>query len=143
MKILRILPLCAALSACVTTNEMPLAPNMVRLDTHAQGRLFTAAAGNVTLQRAAELTLKAGYSHFRFEQAQTAQGSQLVGAIANSTTSVYGSPYYASGFSTGYATPIYAPTADVGVTVIMFHANEAGAKGAFDAKEVLARLTGA
>jgi hypothetical protein len=49
----------------------------------------------------------------------------------------YGNNAFVSGSSSGFSTPIYARTADVGVTVIMFHANEPGAKGAFNAAEVL------
>lgn len=38
-----------------------------------------------------------------------------------------------------YSTPVYAPTVNIGVTVIMFHANDAGAKGAFDGAELVAK----
>jgi hypothetical protein len=34
-------------------------------------------------------------------------------------------------------TPVYAPTANVGVAVIMLCKGEAGARGAFDAADVL------
>jgi hypothetical protein len=47
-----------ALAACVSTQEMQLAPNVVRLDTSAKGALFVGQAGNATLKRAAEETLK-------------------------------------------------------------------------------------
>jgi hypothetical protein len=39
--------------------------------------------------------------------------------------------------SSAFATPIYHQTADVAVTVVMFHANDFGAKGAFNAADVL------
>jgi hypothetical protein len=38
--------------------------------------------------------------------------------------------YGAYAVGTGFSTPIYARTSHVGVTVVMFHASEPGAKGA-------------
>jgi hypothetical protein len=48
-------------------------------------------------------------------------------------TSVFGAgtPYV-----TAISTPVNVPTSEVGVTVTMFHADEPGAKGAFDAQYV-------
>ncbi|WFU88754.1 hypothetical protein QA644_06745 [Rhizobium sp. CC1099] len=135
--------LSVALASCATTSEMPLAPNMVRLDTNASGLIFTSAAGAITMKKAAEATLKRGYTHFRLEQAQTAQGSRFVGMNTNTSgfgqASVYGNTAYGSYSGSSFSTPMYAPTAQIGVTVVMFHANEAGAKGAFDAADVLAK----
>lgn len=50
------------LSACGGVEELPLAPNLVRLDVSPSGAAFV---GGVTLRRAAELTLQNGYSAFR------------------------------------------------------------------------------
>lgn len=131
----------ATLVSCATTSEMPLAPNMVRLDTSASGLIYTSQAGQITMKKAAEATLTRGYTHFRLEQAATSQGSQLVGMNTHTTgwgqTNVYGNTAYGSYRGTSYSMPIHAPTAQIGVTVIMFRANEAGAKGAFDAAVVL------
>lgn len=148
---MRISALLAALTpvlfvACVTTQEMPLAPNVVRLDTEARGALFVGQAPKATMKRAAELTLAKGFTHFRFDQAQMGQGSELAGVVMNTTGNAsytpgaYGGTGYGSysGFST--ATPVMAPTSHVGVTVIMFHAGEPGATGAFDATAVLKEL---
>ena len=85
-------------SACASTQELPLAPNMVRLDISAP---TAPLVGEVTLRRAAELTLQNGYSAFRL------------------------TPIYALAFD------------DFGVTVVMFHASDPGARAAFDAAEVL------
>jgi anti-sigma factor RsiW len=41
----------------------------------------------------------------------------------------------------GISTPIYRRTSDVVVTVVMFHANEPGAKNAFDAAAILKRYS--
>ena len=52
----------ACLSGCVTTEETPLAPNFVRLDTSAP---FPTDAASNTMRRAAEVTLQNGYTYFR------------------------------------------------------------------------------
>lgn len=137
--------LACATSACVSTQELPLAPNVVRLDTHASGALFTGQAAGATMRRAAEITLQNGYSHFRLEQASLSQGTQLAGFSNYGTGSAfltgYGNSVFATGYSNGFSTPIYRRTADVGVTVIMFHASDLGAKGAFDAKQILEKYS--
>lgn len=129
------------ISGCATTNEMPLAPNVVRLDTQASGTMFAGSAGRITLLRAAEATAKRGYTHFRLEQAATSQGQQLAGVSTSGNGSysgtAYGNNVYGSYNSSGFATPIYAPTANVGVTVVMFKNGEDGAKGAWNAAEVI------
>ncbi len=115
-------------AGCVSTQELPLAPNVVRLDTQASGLLSVGSVSSVTIRRVAEATIRAGYSHFRLEQVQMGQGSQ-VGALVGTD--------YGNGLTTVTAIP--RPTASVAVTVVMFHANEPGARGAFDAEEVLRR----
>ncbi|MCZ4089064.1 hypothetical protein [Sinorhizobium psoraleae] len=135
--------LSVALASCATTSEMPLAKNAVRLDTNASGLLFTSSAGAITMQKAAEATLRRGYTHFRIEQAQTATGSRFAGmntyGSGTAQASVYGNSAYGSYSGSSFSTPVYAPTAQIGITVVMFHANEAGARGAFDAADVLAK----
>ena len=136
-------------TACIHTQEMPLAPNVVRLDTQAAGLLFTSQAAPKTLRRAAELTLQKGYTHFRLDQAQVAQGSELAGvyssgqstAYGSATGSRYGNTTYINGSAraSGYtmSTPMYYPTANIGVTVFMLRADDPHMQGAFDAAEVL------
>ena len=129
------------LTGCIQTNELALAPNVIRLDTQASGRLFTGMAGDQTQRKAAEATLARGYTHYRLEQAQMGSGEQYAGTVntgngmLNGTT--YGSSYAASYSGSSFSSPVYRPTANVGVTVVMFHADEPGAKGAFDAAEVM------
>lgn len=134
------------LAGCISTQEMPLAPNVVRLDTQARGLLFTSQTTSHTMRRAAEATLRNGFTHFRFADASVGQGSEIGGAIATnyggSTTGVttygYGRAHTTlySGPSTTVVTPTRVPTASVGVTVIMFRADEPGAQGAFEAAQV-------
>jgi hypothetical protein len=86
------------LSACASPQEYPLAPNMVRMDVEPPAAPFVR---DTTLRRAAELTLRNGYSAFRLD-------------------------------------PIYVESFDrFGVTVVMFHAGDPRAEGAFDAADVL------
>ena len=76
---------------------------------------------------------------------QSRKGTQLAGVSNYSTGSAYatgfGNSALATGYSSGFSTPIYRRSADVGVTVVMFHAGEPGAKDAFDAAEVLKKYS--
>jgi|SRR5215211_8119406 len=131
----------AALAGCVTTQEMPLAPNVVRLDTQARGLLFTGQTVPQTMRAAAKATLDRGYTHFKLADAGLQQGSMVTGIIGSSSSTFSGN--YGGGFmggtSTGYgdATVVRAPTAAAAATVVMFRANEPGAQGAFLAEQVL------
>ena len=51
-----------SVSACAGPQELPLAPNMVRLDVTPPVQPFV---GEATLRRAAEITLQNGYTAFR------------------------------------------------------------------------------
>jgi len=154
-----VVTICAALSlaGCLSTQEMPLAPNVVRIDTQAKGLLFTGQTVPQTMRAAAKATLDRGYSHFKFTDASLQQGSMVAGTVGSSSTNVVGSSAttvngsYGGGFMSanaatagtanattfGSTSVIRAPTAGAAATVIMFHANEPGAQGAFDAEQVL------
>lgn len=140
-RILAVAVLAGVLAGCATTNEMPLAHNAVRLDTHASGLAFTSSAGSITMTRAADATLKRGYTHFRLEQPSMSSGRRLAGMTTHSWGSgratAYGNTAYGTMSGTSFTMPTYAPTANIGVTVVMFRANEPGARGAFDAAEVI------
>jgi hypothetical protein len=139
------------LAGCIQTQEMPLAPNVVRLDTHASGLLFTGQTVPQTMHRAAEATLHAGYSRFKFADASSAQGSRLVGvyssasAQSNTTGTVSGYGNFASVNANTSTTadassvPVYQNTSDIGVTVIMLKPGDPGFATAFDAQAVLAQ----
>jgi hypothetical protein len=134
-----------ALAGCLTTQEMPLAPNVVRIDTQAGGWLFTGQTVPATMRAAAKATLDRGYSHFKFTDASLGQGSVVTGAIGSANTNVNGNNggglMNANATSFGSTTVMRAPTAGAAVTVVMFHANEPGAEGAFDAQQILTQYS--
>lgn len=126
---------------CISTQELPLAPNVVRLDTQASGLLFTGQTVPQTMRSAAVATLNRGYTHFKFADADLQQGSVVAGVAGTSTGSfagTYGNGMYSgTANSFGTASVIRKRTASVGVTVIMFHADEPAARDAFLAEDVL------
>ena len=134
-----------ALVGCISTQEMPLAPNVVRIDTKAGGLLFTGQTVPTTMRAAAKATLDRGYTHFRFQDASLQQGSVVTGTMGSGNTNVSGT--YGGGFvnananTFGSTTVVRAPTAAAAATVIMFRANEPGAQGAFDAQQTLTQYS--
>ena len=146
-----------ALASCISTQEMPLAPNVVRIDTQSGGLLFTGQTVPQTMRAAAKATLERGYTHFKFVDASLQQGSVVAGTIGSSNTNIVGTATTnyngtygnglvnanavtygnASATTFGSTSVIHAPTAAAAATVVMFHANEPGAQGAFDAEQVL------
>lgn len=139
----RIGALCCVLllSGCISTQEMPLAPNVVRIDTQAGGYLFTGKTVPATMRAAAKATLDRGYTHFQFANAGVAQGSVVAGTVGTSNASYSGS--YGGGSmngmvsSTDSSSVIRAPTASAAATVIMYRADDPQVKNSFDAQQVL------
>jgi hypothetical protein len=129
------------LAGCISTQEMPLAPNVVRLDTQSRGLLFTGQTVPQTMRAAASATLQRGYTHFKFADASLQQGSVVTGTVGSSDTTMSGT--YGHGFMNANATTfgstgvVRAPTATAAATVVMFHANQPEAQGAFDAAQIL------
>jgi hypothetical protein len=134
-----IAPVALLLAGCVSTSQMQVAPNAYQLETNAGGLLFMGTAGAQTLQRAAELTIAKGYTHFRLVDAGMQTGSNVVGISPGRTygqASVVGNTIYGSSYSTP-ATVIRGPTERASATVVMFHASDPEAQGAFDAEQVI------
>lgn len=131
------------LAACATTSEMPLSPNQVRLNTQAQGLLFTSTAGATTLKKAASATIARGFTRFRLDQAETSQGSRIVGVQSNTsgfgTANRFGNSISGTYNATTFSTPIRAPTASISVTVTMFNDGDPGSANTFVAADVLAK----
>jgi hypothetical protein len=93
------------------------------------------------MKAAARATLDRGYTHFKFAEAGLSQGSVVTGAVGTSNTTLNGT--YGGGFASGNANSfgtsslIRAPTAGAAATVVMFRANDPGAKDAFEAQQIL------
>ena len=140
MSFFLLLPL-MAVGGCISTQELPLAPNMVRIDTKASGLFFAGQTVPTTMKAAAKATLDRGFSHFVFAQAGLEQGSVVTGVISSGTTQTSGSygmgSFDASSNSFGSSTVMRAPTSGAAVTVIMYNAKDAASKNAFNAEEIL------
>ncbi|MGJ0505588.1 MAG: hypothetical protein ACR652_00350 [Methylocystis sp.] len=130
MRRLALLFLAASLVGCVTTQTMPLAPNVVRIDTKAGGWLYAGKAVPATMTAAAKETLARGYSHFKLSAPEMGQGSEVAGV-----TGVGG-----RGWASASVDRVHVESS--AATVTMFHADEPGAKDAFDAAQTLAQYQG-
>ena len=134
-----VLALSTALGGCVTTSEMPLAKNVWQVNTESGGALFVGQADKATLKRAAELPLAQGYTHFLNQNPTTQTGSVYVGSTpgtANTDINYVGNMAYGTTTYTP-GVPIMAPRKNVGVTVVMYHADEPQAAQALDAAAIL------
>jgi hypothetical protein len=128
---------CGLVAGCIQTQVLPLAPNAVRIDTHATGGSTRNTVGE-TMVAAAKATLAAGYTHFVLSDAKLGQGDQLAGTFGSSSGS-----YGGGGISIfGSSTASYRNTADAGVTVTMYRANDPAAKNAFEADAILKQYGG-
>jgi hypothetical protein len=123
--IIAAIALCAGLAGCISTQTMPVSTNQVRIDTSASGLLWAGQAVPATMRAAANATLQAGYTHFKLSDVNGGVGSREVGATCS------------GGNGSATCVGLSAPTAGNGATVTMFHADEPGARGAFDARQVL------
>jgi hypothetical protein len=95
-----------------------------------------------TMLRAAQVTLQNGYSHFRLEGVEMGQGATIAGYYSTGSATAVGGLGFATVQGSAVDIPLRRHTEHVGVTVIMFHADEPGAAGAFDAQEVLKKYGG-
>jgi len=134
-----VLPVSLLLGACVSTQVMPVAPNAVQINTQAKGLLFRGRAVPETMITAAKETLVRGYTHFKFANVNSGQGSEIVGANTWGNGNVVGDGNTSNINAYSNSSVMRAPTEASGATVLMFHANEAGAKGGFEARQVLAQ----
>ncbi|MDK9695523.1 MAG: hypothetical protein OEL76_03960 [Siculibacillus sp.] len=120
-----------------------MAPNVLRLDTQASGFAYIGQTVPATMRLAAKRTLEAGYTHFRLDQVASSQGSQVTGASSTFNGSGqawgYGNSAWGTMSGHGHTTVWRKPTSNVGVTVIMFRANDPGARDAFKAEDILKR----
>ena len=130
-----------AVAGCVQTQEMPLAANVYRLESSGSGLIGASRVPTATLQRAAELTISKGYTHFLLTDAGMQSGARQIGntpIYGSTTANVYGSTGFANTTIFG-GQPIYARTARAGVTVVMYGVDDRP-ENALDAAQVIADL---
>lgn len=122
---------CLGLSGCFRSTEMQTSANTYQLHTEASGLLYQGKAGQENLRKAAELTLKSGYTHFKLEGAAIGQGQQYAGNTPGSVN-VYGNTAILNP-----GAPIMVPTSQATATVVMFRQGDPGFPGSLDAALIL------
>ncbi len=130
------LALAATVAGCVQTSEMPLAENIVLIQGSGISGGWIAdmvvadQLPKQTLQRAAKATLSRGYTHFRLDVPSTSSRqvgtSPMHGQVMGNMVTVSG------------GNPINQTT--TGVMVTMYRAGDPGARGALNARAILAEL---
>jgi hypothetical protein len=143
MKKLALAALAICLTGCVSTGDMPLAKNVYQVNVEARGALFVGGAQNAALKRAAELTIKNGYTSFIIQNPSVQTGSSYVGTTpgyANTTINAFGNTAYANTTYTP-GVPMFAPEKNVSLIVVMFKPGDPGAANAIDAAATLKRLS--
>lgn len=131
---MRVLLLAAMLPlvGCVQTSELPMAANVVRLESSAGGIVGRARAPKETLRRAAEMTLAKGYTHFVLADVNSSTDTFYAGSSPGQV-SVHGNTA-----TVRPGSPRYGSRTSVGVTVVMYRASDPQAASALNAREVLA-----
>lgn len=130
------------LSGCVQTQELPLAKNVIRLETQGSGVIGASSASSETIRRAAEVTIRSGYTHFILVDASRSQSERLVGFTPgySRTNFNYGQGYGWASTTYTPGQPISSLETNVGVTVIMMDAKQAERAGGLDAGKLLKDL---
>jgi hypothetical protein len=133
-----------AAGGCVSTSEMPLAKNAVRIDTTGEGLIGQIESERHTLRRAAQLTLEAGYQRFILTDRSKSESVDIVGYTPGQATTNVTTKGGATVATTTYAPPqpIRVDHTRVGVTVRMLNPGDPGFDDAIDAAEELKRLNG-
>lgn len=142
MKIAVVIVAALTLAGCVSTGDMQLAKNVYQVNVEARGALFVGGAQNAALKRAAELTIKNGYTSFIIQNPSVQSGTAYIGTTpgyANTTVSAFGNTAYANTTYTP-GVPMFAPEKNVSLVVVMFKPGDPGAANAIDAAATLKRL---
>lgn len=132
-----------ALTGCVniSESEMALSQNVYQIDLNARGRFGVDAAPKRAQQRAAELTISKGYTHYIVQRSGTQGGSVYAGNMptySNTNVNVIGNSAYATTNTLGGA-PIIMPTSQTSIVVVMFKAPNIPSN-ALDASKMLASM---
>jgi len=135
------------LAGCVSTNEVALAPNVLRIDANASGYADVGKSNAAMMKQAATSTINRGYTHFITGNYQRQTGSQIVGmssntfGTGNATGYGYGNTYNSYGsFNANTNTNVWrAPTESTSMMIMMFKADDEIPPHAWSAQEVLAK----
>ncbi len=129
------------LAGCVDVTHSQLRPDMwlVQTEDHGAGER---AVGKAILKRAAELTLKNGYTHFTLIQGPTEEKLTIGGTTPVNAGTFFmplpnGPPPIAT-YTGGM--PLYIATKKKIAVVNLLRASDEESKSAYDAKDVLSRL---
>lgn len=142
----RVAPLFAAMlvvAGCVSSQEMQLSRNTVRIDTHGEGFIGSMESDRYTMRRAAKLTLDNGYERFVLSDSSRSSRVETVGYTpAQAVTDVrYVGHRRVETTSYTAPQPIRETMTEVGVTVTMLSPGDEGFENAIDAAETLKRLS--
>lgn len=131
-----------ALGGCVSTREMPLAKNVVRIDTTGEGLIGEMESERHTLRRAAQLTLDAGYERFVLTDSARSHSVDVVGYTPGQAVTTVKAVGHTDVATTTYTAPqpIRVDYTRVGVTVHMLNPGDPGFEDALDAAAELKRL---
>lgn len=142
----RVAPLLAAMlvvAGCVSSQEMQLSRNTVRIDTHGEGFIGSMESDRYTMRRAAKLTLDNGFERFVLSDSSRSSRVETVGyAPAQAVTDVrYVGHRRVETTSYTAPQPIRETMTEVGVTVTMLNPGDEGFENAIDAAETIKRLS--
>jgi hypothetical protein len=118
-KSISVIALTGGMGGCVSTSEMEVTPNVVMVQSEAGGALFAGKSGPELMKKAAEATLQHGYTCFALSGAQLETGSQYAGSFNTAHATIYGNSFSATGFGSGFSSPIYRHVEKAGATVTM------------------------
>lgn len=142
-RVVAVLAASLLVTACVSSREMQLSKNTVRIDTHGEGFIGSMESDNYTMRKAAKLTLENGYQRFIIADASRASHVETVGYTPGQAITNVRYEGHRRVETTSYTAPqpIRETMTEVGVTVIMLNPGDEGFENAIDAAETIKRLS--
>jgi outer membrane murein-binding lipoprotein Lpp len=131
------------IAGCVSSQEMQLSKNTVRINTHGEGFIGSVESDNFTMRRAAKLTLDNGYQRFIIADASRSSRVETVGYTPGQAITNVRYEGHRRVETTSYTAPqpIRETMTEVGVTVIMLNPGDEDFENAIDAAETIKRLS--
>ncbi|RCL04140.1 MAG: hypothetical protein JSC189_000188 [Candidatus Tokpelaia sp. JSC189] len=149
MKNIIALALLFILAGCIRSNEIALAPNVIRINTQASGGLSIGKANTEMMKKAAETTINRGYTHFIISDYSYGNETIVSGVNHNTYGTINGTTFGAinnnmyMGNALGtynsntYSNVITMPVERSSMTIIMFKQGDKTPPNAWEAKIVL------